>query len=380
MIGESSVFVGIGQCGGNLGWSIEQKNGLAYYINTAAEDLDCINTDDSNKYHIPGARGTAKNEEIAKDILFQDGVLDSLCNNIHSRYANSKVVTFGFSASGGTGGTMGCYIAENMHDLYPEKIINIVLVLPDKNEDVIMQLNALRCLKHLNELYKNGVVNNIQLLDNNKGDYKTINENFSMTYSRFLEFESYDDNGNFDEEERFDVIMAVGAMAMYEFSSETPFLDGLMNAIEESVYFKTPKLPEVLGLIVSDRVDMNDALESSRQAVGFAKVTHKSKWDEDSNIVISAGVNFEQQFELAESCLKKQASDIENERKKSEQEALEEIKSLQNEVNIELDSNIGRRNNSRPKPSSTQVSTTNSPRNRRRRSSSTNLREKYRNL
>lgn len=201
-----------------------------------------------------------------------------------------------------------------------------------------------------------------------------------MTYTRFLEFESYDANGNFDEEERFDVIMAYGSMAMYEFSSETPFLDGLIDAIDNSVYFKTPKLPEVLGIIASDRVDMDEAVESSRQAVGFAKVTHKSKWEEDSNIVISAGVKFEQQFNLAKNHLEKQAKYIEDERRKSEQEALEEIKSLQNESNIELDINAGRRS-SRPRPiTQTQSSTNNNPRNRRRRSSSTNLREKYRNL
>ncbi|MGU8523397.1 hypothetical protein ACV3OO_12270 [Clostridium perfringens] len=380
MIGENSVFVGVGQCGGNIAWSIEQKSGLAYYINTASEDLDCIQSDDDKKYHIPGAKGTAKNEEIAKEILFQDGVIDSLCNNIHSRYANSKIVTFGYSAGGGTGGTMGNYIVEAMKEIYPEKIMNVVLVLPDKNEDVIIQLNALRCLKHLNKLYEDGIVNSIQLLDNNKGNYKDVNENFSMTYTRFLDFDSFDKDGNLDSEEQIDVVTAPGSMAMYEFSSDKSFLDGLMEAVNNSVYFRIPKLPEVLGMIVSDKNDMEEALLSARQVVGFAKITHKSKWEEDSNIVISSGVDFEKQFILAENHLKKQISDIENERLKSAEEALNEINEIQKETSVDIDTVKASRRSRR----TSTVTTTNKPvednKRRRRRSSSIDLREKYRNL
>jgi hypothetical protein len=91
-------------------------------------------------------------------------------------------------------------------------------------------------------------------------------------------------------------------------------------------------------------------------------------------------VDFEKQFILAENHLKKQISDIENERLKSAEEALNEINEIQKETSVDIDTVKASRRSRR----TSTVTTTNKPvednKRRRRRSSSIDLREKYRNL
>lgn len=374
MLNEESVFVGVGQCGGNLGWSLEQKGCFSFYVNSATEDLDYIPAIDSHKYHIQGARGTAKNKETAKEITLQEGVTDSICNKVHSEFANCRIVTYGFSTGGGTGGTSALYIAETMYDMYPEKTIDVVAVLPGENEDLTIQINSLQCLKHIKRLYDENVINNVQFLDNNKGNYKKINENFAMSYSKFLSFDNSDAEGNLDEEEQLDVLTARGSMVIYDFANDD-FLAGLLDASNDTIYFKAPKLPSTIGMVINKRFVYDDALEATREVVGFAPTTHKSEWNEDSNIVISSGIDFESQYLLAENHIKNQISKIKQAMKEAEENAKKEMGELDN-VDIDIDSimkDIPTKGKRTPRQREGVARTG-------RRRSTVNLREKYRNL
>lgn len=374
MLNDQVVFIGAGQCGGNIGNSLQQKGCNSFYINSAIEDLEYINADDSRKYHIQGAKGAAKNKEIAKDIISNPDEKDSICWKIHSEFANCKYITFGFSGGGGTGGTISMDLAENMVELYPEKIVNFVCVLPSANEDIIAQINALDTLEDIKRLYDNKTINNIQFLDNNKGDFKRINENFAISFSNFLNFENIDSNGNFDTEEQIQIMANDGAMVIYDFAGED-FMGALIDESANNVYFKAPKLSNMTGIVANKNFKDNEIIDSVREVVGFAKVDYKSKWEEESNMVIASGIDFETQYKLIKNHLNKQMAEIQNAMNKSKEEALKELEN-ENTDDIDISSIINQNKlvnnrNRRERNSSGRVG---------RRRSTSKIREKYRSL
>lgn len=365
------VFIGIGQAGSNIVRELEKEGCNAFYINTSLMDLDCIETDIKNKYHIDGMKGMAKNRQYAIEVITQGDTIDNICRRIYERYANASIYYFVFSMSGGTGGTIGGILAEAFGELYGEegKISNVVAVLPKSNEDLGMQGNAIQSLEQLKDAYNDGkgLITNIQLLDNNsREDKMDVNKDFAITMSRLLNYDHITAEGNLDENEMEVLLTTPGFMTILEFANED-FGNGLSDAVNKSIYVEPLKNPKVDGMILNKKHKQDINIELIHDLFGYPTFTHDSTWDEETNIIISAGTSFNNKI-INE--LKKVYKTIMDKKKEAEQQSLNN-----SEDDIEIDfSAMNKVNSNRTTHTKTSSTTSRS----RRKSSS--IRDKYLNL
>lgn len=367
MIKESCVFIGVGQGGCNIVQEFEQDGCNAFYVNTSLEDLDTIDTSIKNKYHIEGLKGMAKDRQYALEVITdENNIADTICRAIYERYANAKIYYFVFTSSGGTGGTMGGILAEAFGEIYGEedKFANVITVLPRDIEDLGMQYNARESLNQIKEAMKNGNITNVQILDNNsREDKMKVNKDFAITFSRLLNFENINAEGNFDESEIEVALTAPGIYTMIEFEDDD-FGNGLANAVDKSVYAKSLKNPSVNGMILNKKYNNDLSLQLIREEFGVPKFTHSSIWNDETNIILASGMSFN------ENLLNHLASNYNTllQKKKEIEESIKE----QLQETIELESDLMNSFNRRKHITSSTTKKT------RRRASS--IREKYQNL
>ena len=365
--------IGVGQCGGNFVSSLEKLGHQAYYINTSLEDLESINTNPSNTYHIKGTKGMAKDIELALETICKDGLADTICFGIYNEFANSTIFNFYFSLQGGTGAPIGGILASTMSEMFPDKIVNVICVKGKNNEDIGLQANSIKSLERLLAMYDDGLINNIQILDNNSRDDKMqVNNDFASTMDRIIKFDSISSEGNLDQEELERLLTTRGIVTILEFEADD-FANGLSEACDKSIYSEWLKDSQLQGLILNKRQDNDINRELIREIFGLPTYTHSTNWAEANNIIISVGAKFNKAII---SNIKKNLNEMIEKKKRLETELIQQ----QNEVeDVEVDlSTIGmpRRN----KPRTTQQETTSSTSRRRGVKSASAMIDKYRNM
>jgi cell division GTPase FtsZ len=368
-----TVFIGVGQGGSNIVRELEKEGFNAFYINTSLMDLDCIETDGKNKYHIDGMKGMAKNRQYAIEVITQGDNIDKICRKVYERYANATIYYFVYTLSGGTGGSFGGILAEAFGDLFGEegKVSNVVAVLPKSNEDLGMQGNAIQSLEQLKDAYNNGngFITNIQLLDNNSRENKMdINKDFAITMSRLLNYDHITTEGNLDENEMEVLLTTRGFMTILEFANDD-FGNGLSDAVGKSIYVEPLKDPKLDGMILNKKHKKDINIELIRDLFGYPTYTHDSVWNEETNIIISSGTSFNNKIVTE---LKKSYKELMDKKNKAEEESASNI-----EEDIEIDFSAMNKVNSIRTSSNQSSSTQTSTRNRRKSSS---IRDKYMNL
>lgn len=294
MIKEKIAFTGIGQCGSNVVRENELNNCQCFYVNTSLEDLDTIPTDNSKKYHISGTKGMAKDRDFAKQVIESDYNDDKIVEEIYKKYANSSIYFFAYSTSGGTGGAMGNKIAVRMKERFPDKIVNVIAILPHDEEDMIMQANAIQCLEEIMFNLDKKLIDNVQILDNNSRDFDkkmSINKEYASILDKILSFQSDSVEGNLDEEELERIFMTPGILTISEIDNKD-FAKEISEADKSSIFAKTLKDASTHGLILNK--DNNNVTNRNliRDVFGMATITHDTVWEEDFNIIISAGMKF----------------------------------------------------------------------------------------
>lgn len=322
MLIERIVAVGVGQCGANIVAELESFNFNCFYVNTSLEDLDTINTAKENKYHIKGGKGMAKDRKLATECILANNNAENICYAINDQYSMADIIYFFYSTSGGTGGTMGNFIAEQMADLFPEKTINVVAVLPKSNEDIGIQANAIESLNHLKALLDSKAVTQIHLLDNNsRDDIFSINKDFAICLNRFVSFNEINKTGNLDENEKEKLLIFPGLAVILEFSSED-FGKGLTEAMENTFYAEWFKNFKLRGWILNNKQNTDINKQLIRDVLGMVEFTHETAWDEDSNVLVSVGSKFNDNILNK---MKKNALDIVEKKKQIEEESKKEI-------------------------------------------------------
>lgn len=371
MLLEKVVNVGIGQCGSNFVAELEKFSFNSFYVNSSLEDLDTIETDKKNKYHLKGLKGMAKDRNLAMKCIASDNTAESIAYAIYDQYAFADIIYFYYSLSGGTGGTMGNVIAEVMADLFPDKIINVVAILPKSNDDIGLLANAIESLEHLKTLQKNGVITQIHLLDNNaREDIFSINKDFAICFSKFVTFDEITKTGNLDEEEKERVLIEPGMGTILEFSDDD-FGNGIANASENTIYSEWVKSPSLHGLILNRKQNKDVNREVIKDVLGRATFTHHSTWDNDSNVLIAVGMPFN---DGVLNKLKKDAKEQLDKKIKAEEEASKQL----DLVDVDFDaSTVLNSTNSRRRPSSVASST---PSRRRGEKRASSVLDKYRSM
>ena len=325
MLKDSCVFIGVGQCGGNIVRQLELKGGYScFYINSSTEDLETIGTDYDKQHHIAETKGMAKDRNFAKEIISTEERNYLIAEKVFKRYANAKIYTFVFSASGGTGGGMSNKIMEAMKEWYPDKIINAIVVKPHSSEDMIMQYNALECLKELKKLLEDGIVTNLQIVDNNKRDFKDkmkVNSEVASLLDGIMSFDEVTAEGNLDAQELEIVYSTKGVSIICEFEG-TDFANELSKAEQKIPYSKYLRNGTVHGIILNKdcNTEVNRAI--IKDTFGYPLKTMDTVWEYESNIVFVAGTEFNDEI-LEE--LKKAYLEIKKKREEVNEKAKDEV-------------------------------------------------------
>lgn len=336
MLKNDILFVGVGQCGGNITRELEKLGFNAYYINSSLEDLDTIETDISNKYHIPKTKGMAKDREFALEVLGTNDNLPNITNSVYENFSNCKIVYFVGSLGGGTGGTMSGIIAHDYADAFPEKVVNIITVLPSSNEDMLIQANSIQSLKQIVTSYEDGYITNVMILDNDKKDNKNeimkMNYEFALLMDSLISFDNINTIGNLDSEEMERILTCRGFMSAIEFNDEG-FDTGLSNATDKTIFADWVKSSSIQGYILNKDQDTDTNKQLINEVFGIPKTTYYSVWDNINNIIFSLSEKFNENIS---SKLKKRYLEITQKRSQIEKEAQEQIQS-DTDDNIEVD-------------------------------------------
>lgn len=297
MLKDYSAFIGVGQCGGNIVSELELNDFDCFYINTSLEDLETVAKNNREKlFHIRNTKGMAKDRDMALKTVTDNefAIADLIAESVYKKYANPKIYYFVTGASGGTGGGMTNAIIKSFNEMYPEKIINVIVVLPHNDEDMIMQTNALEYLKDLREMYKQGIITNIQMLDNSKKDLNkktSINKTISSLMNTVMSFQSLDKEGNLDEQELENIFTTRGITVMHEFTNKD-FQSEAGKVEDNSVYNKIFKDATMQGFIFNKEYHSINTKKIIQDSFGIAPITHETSWEDEETIIISSGVDF----------------------------------------------------------------------------------------
>lgn len=290
MLKDDIIICGVGQAGSNVTVEFENLGFNTFYVNTAIEDLDLIETEQENKFHIKGT-GMAKDREYATEVIKSNDNAGRICDAIYNRYPMAKIVYFIYSTGGGTGGTMGNVIASSMTSYYPSLCVNSVVITPKHNEDIGIQINSKECLDELYKMVEAGLVNNIQILTNNSKDNKlSINSEFALQFDSLVSLDSISEDGNLDSGEMFRLLTNSGVSVVIEFDCDN-FGEGLTNAIDDSIYAPWLKNPSECGYILSKEQDEDINIEILRRELGIPNLTHRTNWNATNNVIIVTGMS-----------------------------------------------------------------------------------------
>lgn len=301
MLKDYSSLVAIGQAGGNIVYGIEKITNISsYYINSSVDDLDLINVDYDKKYAIENVKGMAKDVNYAMEIITSNDNDEKIAEQIYKNNPNAHIYFFVFATSGGTSGGMSTYIAEKFKEFYPDKIVNAIIIIPHSEEDPLMQINAINCLERIKKLMNEGVITNLQIIDNNALEYGKkleINDIFLDNFIKILNFNKIHNEGNLDEEEMERIFITSGVSIINKLDDED-ILNSLNNIEYNSVYSKFNKNPKVHGLILTNNHNNPINRKMIKEVFGIPLVTHDIVWDNNYSIVISSGMSFNEEVIL----------------------------------------------------------------------------------
>ena len=302
LMSEKIAFIAIGQAGGNIVKDLEnitlelfKTNDInAFYVNSSLDDLDACEAPLDKRYHIAGVKGLAKDQDYAYEVITSNENDDKIADAIYNKYANAKIYFLVGSSSGATGGGTMNQIAIKLKEFYPDKIINIITIKPHKEEDMKMQYNSKKCLSKLKQSVEDGILTNIQLLDNDKfefGKKLELNKRYVRLLSKIIHLDVISKEGNLDEEELERLFTRVGIMSLHEIQN-SDFKTNISNFENNSLFFKHSKTAETHGLILNTSNNNSESLKLIRENFGVPIETHSIFWDEETNIIVTSGIEF----------------------------------------------------------------------------------------
>lgn len=303
LLSEKIAFIAIGQAGGNIVKDLENVtkelfgvNDInSFYINSSLDDLDACEAPLDKRYHISGSKGMAKDQDYAFEIITSNENDGKIADAIYNKYANPKIYFLVGSSSGATcGGTIN-QIGKKLKEFYDDKIINAIIVKPHKDEDMKMQYNSKKCLTNIKQNIEDGIFTNVQELDNNKfefGKKLELNKRYVRLLSKIIHLDVISKEGNLDEEELERLFTRVGLLSFHEIQN-SDFKTNISNYDNNSMFFKTKKTPQTHGLILNSNNNNSESLKLIRENFGIPLETHSIYWDEETNIVISSGMEFD---------------------------------------------------------------------------------------
>lgn len=293
MLKDIISFVSVGQAGGNIVHEFEKMGNNCFYVNSSLDDLDTLDTDDSNKYCIENTKGMAKDIIYAEQIIKSNDNDFKIAEKIYKRNPNANIYFFAFSLAGGTA-HMAPHIMVKFKEYFPNKILNAIVVKPHNDEDMLMYYNAIKNLENIKKCMEMGVITNLQVLDNNSkefGEKLELNKEFCKLFDEILSFENINCEGNLDEEEFSRLFSTKGVTVIHRLDNGD-LANNLTKFEDETLYASFIKNPTTHGLILNKK--QNNSINRSiiKDVFGIPAVTHDTVWDNDYNIIVSTGMEF----------------------------------------------------------------------------------------
>ena len=218
------VFIGIGQCGGNIASEASKAGFKTGAINTSTEDLNAENMRTvAHKLTIGGSiGGCAKERKLGQKIVkaeYQD-IIDFIGSNFleekskeYAKAGQKMIVYLCFSSSGGTGSGVGPILLSVLQKVYKEVCFSVIVVTPSEDESLIAINNSLKCLE---ELYKLDIP--IMIADNNNAKnknsrqsiYNSVNTEIINSISRIVKDRTFSNISNIDIKDKSKLLTTNG--------------------------------------------------------------------------------------------------------------------------------------------------------------------------
>lgn len=172
---EEILIIGAGGCGNrqlNILMGLDVRfSGV--FLNTNLTEMENLEHFDKERrcFYIPNADGCGKDMNKMKVFAKEEAPKFTV---MIKKFTQDYII-FLTSANGGTGAMATIMYAKLIKNICPEKSINIVATQPSLSETEIDFENAIDFWNEMIKLKRNGIVDSIQYIDNNKDSETKIN-------------------------------------------------------------------------------------------------------------------------------------------------------------------------------------------------------------
>lgn len=279
---QKIAFIAVGQAGGNIGQLFEQKGFSVLYVNTSREDLETLDKA-KFKYHIQEGEGCNKDRHKAKQLLIDD--YDQIAAEIDSKI-KAELIFVIFSSGGGTGSGAGPMLIDLLLD--EGHAAGAVTIVPGLEESVKSHINAYECFRELTALDPMAAC---FILDNEKEDKLSLNEQFAEAFTAFLRIPENHKSvkGNIDKAEIVETLKAHGMS--YVLCQPAGESAGFMASIQDHMYADMEADRAVKYIAVS--LGGNVLLSDIEKAVGTPVDTFVT-YNEEQTVCCLSGLTFPQ--------------------------------------------------------------------------------------
>jgi cell division GTPase FtsZ len=215
-------IIGCGGMGNNFAdLASHYDNFVTANINFSQKDLDAA-SNVNNSLKLTGSEGVGKNRNEAVRLVKEQW--EVIVDFIKETFAHVEVIAFAFSSSGGSGSGMSPIIIDLLTQIFPEKVIIAMVVIPDYSEVTVNQANCLETFEQLSTLdIAVFPIDNQHVKERYKinGKNKLFETTNSLTLDNLNKLVSYTDkyskNGNFDKKDLITVLKTKGIATISEF-------------------------------------------------------------------------------------------------------------------------------------------------------------------
>lgn len=264
------LFIGIGQCGGNIVSLFESIGYHSMYINTSSADLNSING--KIKYQIPASMGCGKDRNRA--INFAKNSYNDIRKLIDNKFSTQDIIYIVFSASGGTGSGISPILIDILSTFNPNKQYNVICVMPSVKESIRCLSNTVETVEQLQEI--ESLQSAIFLNNNSRPNKLNINAEFLDLFDRVVNMTIEDQRGIIDMVDLEKLICCKGSSIILN-------LDELDN--DNSIFFKSQGC-KFLGITSIDEYD-----DSLLNSYGMPEDIFKG-YNDDYNLAILTGFEY----------------------------------------------------------------------------------------
>lgn len=292
--------LGVGQAGNNLVSELlkRDKRYAGVFINSNYADLEGLYGVDPNNENIivfTGLNGSGKDRKVAKGYLQNqlEIVVDTITN-----YPTRNIINVFCSCAGGTGsGSVPALIS--LLKRLPNKIINLIAVLPDYETSNLLSLE--NSLDFWNDIFqeqtsKSGMkykvedyINDIKFIDNSKynGNYSKINKVAIDSIDAAYSIVGKDIDGNIDVADSQTVNLYKGFSNVLLLQSGLDVEEAIRRASNESVFISNVDCKCVYAAVSCKKdYDKNEILKKLK-----VDVESFSTYNNKINVIVQSGIN-----------------------------------------------------------------------------------------